>query len=83
MTNTLKQLEKKGFVTVKPDPASGRRKLVRMTGAGGAARQQAIAAAHPALAEFADAFDVAHIEVLLPALQAIRSWLDERRFSGS
>ena len=80
MTNTLKQLERKGFVTVNPDPASGRRKLVRLTAAGGAARREAIEATHPALTAFAAAFDVAEIEALLPTLEAIRSWLDERRF---
>ncbi len=79
MTNTLKRLEDKGFVAVTPDPASGRRKLVRITASGRAAREASIAATFPVLAEFTGTFDPAQIAAMLPRLAEIRQWLDERR----
>lgn len=79
MTNTLKRLDEKGFVTVMPDPASGRRKLVRITPAGRAARDESIAAMFPVLAEFTGTFDPGEVAAMLPRLAEIRQWLDERR----
>ncbi len=80
MTNTLKRLEQKGFVTVTPDPASGRRKLVRMTRRGRAARDAAVKATFPLLGRFLGAFDGAQIAALLPQLEAVRRHLDESRY---
>ena len=79
MTNTLKRLDEKGFVAVMPDPASGRRKLVRITPAGRAARDESIAAMFPVLAEFTGTFDPGEVAAMLPRLAEIRQWLDERR----
>ncbi|MAS40365.1 MAG: MarR family transcriptional regulator [Porticoccaceae bacterium] len=79
MTNTLKRLDEKRFVTVMPDPASGRRKLVRITPAGRAARDESIAAMFPVLAEFTGTFDPGEVAAMLPRLAEIRQWLDERR----
>lgn len=82
MTNTLRQLEGKGFITVSPDPSSGRRKLVHMTKAGRQAREASIAATFATLAAFRQAFPGREIGALLPKLEAIRTWLDERRFTA-
>jgi DNA-binding MarR family transcriptional regulator len=81
MTNTLKKLEQKGFVTVTPDPASGRRKRVQMTPSGRAARDASIEATFPVLAEFLENMGVERIEAMLPMLAAARVFLDERRDS--
>jgi len=79
MTNTLGKLEQKGFVSISPDPGSGRRKLVRMTEAGHRARREAIAATQPLLQGFLAHFGVARTEALLPHLETIRHYLDEHR----
>jgi len=79
MTNTLQKLEQKGFVVISADPASGRRKLVRMTSAGRQARDDAIAASYPILESFLGRFGAAEIATLLPKLEAIRSYLDQKR----
>ena len=79
MTNTLKRLADKGFVSVSPDPGSGRRKIVRITASGRRARDESVAATFPVLAEFAGAFDPEDIAAMLPRLAEIRQWLDERR----
>jgi DNA-binding MarR family transcriptional regulator len=79
MTNTLGRLEEKGFVSVSPDPQSGRRKLVRMTAAGRRARSEAIAATQPLLRGVLAHFGIARIETLLPHLESIRRYLDEHR----
>lgn len=81
ITNTLGKLEEKGFVRIEPDATSGRQKRVTMTAAGRAARDDAIAACADTLAEFNAEFDVDDIERLLPKLQTIRRYLDERRYS--
>lgn len=80
MTNTLKKLEQKRFVTVTPDPQSGRRKLVHMTAAGRAARDAAIEATFPVLMAFLEQLDAGQVEATLPTLEATRKYLDERRF---
>jgi DNA-binding MarR family transcriptional regulator len=82
MTNTLRKLSDKGFITIAEDPDSGRRKIVRLTPAGADARKAAIAASHPLLEDFLSRFDSSQIAELLPLLQDIRSHLDQRREPG-
>jgi DNA-binding MarR family transcriptional regulator len=79
MTNTLQKLEQKRFVEIDADPESGRRKLVRMTGAGRQAREAAIAATHPILEAFLAKIGAAETAALLPKLAAIRTYLDQKR----
>lgn len=79
MTNTLGKLVEKGFVSVEPDPASGRSKIVTMTAAGRRARNQAIAALEGDLAEFLKAFPASRLRKSLPLLREARAWLDEAR----
>ena len=80
MTNTLKKLEEKGFVDIRADENSGRRKLVTMMN-GGAARLEALKSVEPLLAELLTTFSKSDIEASLPFLQKLRIYLDERRYS--
>lgn len=81
MTNTLSKLEEKGFIKVEPDASSGRQKRVTMTEAGRSARDDAIAASADLLAEFSDRFNAEETLALIPRLQAVREYLDQRRYS--
>ena len=79
MTNTLGKLETKGFITVRPDPDSGRRKLIRLTPLGRKARDAALAATYPQLETFLAQFPASRLSRLLPALREIRQYLDTAR----
>lgn len=79
MTNTLARLESRGSIRIEPDPADGRRKLVTLTAAGRRLRNRAIAAIAPDLARVAAALEPQLLEAQLPALVAVREWLDEHR----
>ena len=81
MTNTLKRLEEKGFVQIRPDENSGRRKLVTMTQKGASARATAVDSVEPLLKELMQQFAVADIAASLPFLVSVRTYLDERRYS--
>lgn len=79
MTNTLQRLEAAGFITLSPDPEDGRGKIARITRAGRAAREQAIARMVPVLEEFLQAFPAAELKRVLPALTKLRQTLDAAR----
>ena len=79
MTNTLKRLAEKGFVDVRPDENSGRRKLVTITADGQRARLAALKAVEPLLEEVLTQFNSAQISAYLPFLEQLRAFLDLRR----
>jgi DNA-binding MarR family transcriptional regulator len=79
MTNTLQRLEAKGYVTVQPDPADGRAKVVRITRAGRAARDRALAAMTPEIAGLLGEIRVAEFAAALPFLSKLKDVLDRRR----
>ena len=79
MTNTLGKLQEKGFVTVSPDPQSGRRKIVRRTSAGQRAREAALASTMPVLETFADALGHDRLRRHRPFLSKVRAYLDSAR----
>lgn len=79
MTNTLQRLEAAGFVEIELDPVDGRKKYVRLTAAGRAARKDAVKRVAPLLSEIGAAFDVEDAHAILPVLRRIRAWLDENR----
>ncbi|HEY5647538.1 MAG TPA: MarR family transcriptional regulator [Pseudomonadales bacterium] len=79
MTNTLGKLAGKGFVSIEPDPGSGRRKIVRLTPAGRRARDEAIAATEPDLRAFLERFPRQRLDRALPLLRAVRAYLDAAR----
>ncbi len=75
MTHTLALLERHGLIKVAANPADGRSKCVWITDTGRAFRADAIAALGPDVA----AFPVDQIAPLLPALTALRIFMDARR----
>lgn len=79
MTNTLQRLEAQGYVTVEPDPADGRRKLVEITPDGRTVHYQALSALRPMTESLRSAFTEAEFVAALPFLKALRTWLDEMR----
>lgn len=79
MTNTLKRLERAGFISVTDDPEDGRQKRVAITPTGRRARQASVAALDPLVAVLAGQFPDHTIETLLPSLRALRVYLDENR----
>lgn len=79
MTNTLQRLEAAGFITLSPDPEDGRGKIARITRAGRAAREQAIARMAPVMDEFLLAFPAADLKRILPVLTRLRKALDAAR----
>ena len=79
MTNTIHRLEALGFVTIMADPSDGRGKLVSITGAGKAAREDAIARLAPSLQQVAGLIDLKELEALVPTLMKIRAFLDANR----
>lgn len=79
MTNTLKRLEEKGFVHIRPDENSGRRKLVTITADGQRARLAALKSVEPLLEEVLTQFKTAQFTACLPFLEQLRVFLDLRR----
>ena len=79
MTHTLTVLTRHGFVEVVPNPDDGRSKLVRLTEAGRAFRDDAIARLAPALGFVADSLSVEEIGAVLPVLEKVRKLLDAER----
>ena len=81
MTNTLKKLVVKGFITVEPDATSGRRKIVKMTREGRKARDEAMKSVYPLLDDFSEAFDLNEIKQQILVLERIRRYLDDYRYN--
>ena len=79
MTNTLGRLEARGLIEVRPDPADGRAKRVRITEAGRRMREACLAALAPAIAELGQDFDPAEFAQALPFLQRLRAYMDKAR----
>ena len=79
MTHTVTVLTRHGFVEVVPNPDDGRSKLVRLTEAGRAFRDDAIARLAPALGFVADSLSVEEIGAVLPVLEKVRKLLDAER----
>ena len=79
MTSTLQRLQAKGFVAIEPDPRDGRAKRVSITPSGRLARDQSIAAIAPALADLVREIGRPKLELILPVLIELRTFLDQRR----
>lgn len=79
MTNTVARLAAKGLVDVLPDPADGRGKLVSLSDAGRAARQQALAGLAEGLADLNRDIPLETLEAALPLLRQLRLWFDNHR----
>ncbi len=79
ITNTLQRLDAKGFIDIRPDPADGRAKLVRINDAGRAVHRRAIIALTPILEKVSGKFGQKAFAEVLPILGRVRVFLDENR----
>lgn len=79
MTSTLSRMERAGLVTIRPDPADGRAKLVSLTSEGRAIRENCVSALLPLLPLINSVVSNAELSALLPALRKIRVKLDALR----
>jgi DNA-binding MarR family transcriptional regulator len=83
LTHTLKGLDERGLIEMRPNPQDGRSKLVYLTAKGLGLRNDTIAALGPDLARIARGVDVDGLRAILPALRALRVFLDSERNSAS
>ena len=76
MTNTLSKLEWAGHIHIRPDWDDARRKFVSISPSGRAARDAALAAIAPVIAEMVSGLGVEHVRAVLPILRELRTRLD-------
>ncbi len=79
MTYTLQQLEELGYVTLSPDPADARAKIVRMTKRGRKARDESAALVNPGMKAMIEAIGADEFARALPFLTKVRQILDAAR----
>jgi DNA-binding MarR family transcriptional regulator len=79
MTHTLSVLEKRGLIVMRPNPDDGRSKSVYLTDLGRKFRGEAIDAAVPYFANFANKFSPEQLKQVLPLLAEMRTFLDQER----
>jgi DNA-binding MarR family transcriptional regulator len=77
MSNTLAKLEWAGHIHVRPDWDDARRKRVAISPTGRAARDAAIAAMAPILADVVMSIGPEKVRAALPVLRELRKRLDE------
>lgn len=76
MTNTLAKLEWAGHVHIRPDWDDARRKLVAISPSGRAARDAAVQAVAPLIAEVVQALGAERVRALVPVLREMRTRLE-------
>lgn len=79
MTNTLKQLEGKGFVKIVPHEKDKRSKIVSISELGREAHQHAKIELAKQFSDFTESFSAEQLADQLPGLEKLRIWLDENR----
>lgn len=77
MTNTLRKLEWAGWVHVRPDWDDARRKMVSISPSGMAARDAALAAIAPVIAEVVNNVGADRVRSALPVLREMRLKLSQ------
>ncbi len=77
MTNTLTKLEWAGHVHIRPDWDDARRKFVAISPSGRAARDAAVQAVAPLIAEVVQALGADRVRAVLPVLRELRTRLEE------
>ena len=77
MTNTLSKLEWAGWVHVRPDWEDARRKMVAISPSGIAARDAAVAAMAPVIAQVVDTVGADKVRIALPVLREMRVQLSK------
>lgn len=77
LTHTLKGLENRGLIEMRPNPEDGRSKLVYLTDEGHALRQQTIAALGPDFDRITERLDTSALQKIIPKLRDLRVFLDD------
>jgi DNA-binding MarR family transcriptional regulator len=77
ITNTLAKLEWAGHVHIRPDWEDARQKFVAISPSGRAARESALAAVVPLIAEVVQAIGADRVRALLPVLRELRIKLED------
>ena len=77
MTNTLTKLEWAGHVHIRPDWEDARQKFVAISPSGRSARESALAAVVPLIAEVVQAIGAERVRALLPVLRELRVKLED------
>ena len=77
MTNTLTKLEWAGHVHIRPDWDDARRKFVAISPSGRAARDAAVQAIAPLIAEIVQALGGDRLRTVLPILRELRRELED------
>ena len=77
MTNTLTRLEWAGHVHIRPDWDDARRKFVAISPSGRAARDAAVQAVAPLIAEVVAALGADRVRALIPVLREMRTRLED------
>lgn len=77
MTNTLSKLEWAGWVHIRPDWEDARRKMVSISPSGIAARDAAVIAIAPVIAEVVENVGADKVRVALPVLREMRMKLSK------
>jgi len=77
MTNTLAKLEWAGHVHIRPDWDDARRKFVAISPAGRAARNAALQAIAPVIADLVGSLGLERVRAVLPVLRELRSELEK------
>lgn len=72
MTNTIRRLAARGLIRIRGDATDGRRKLVSVTEAGRAVRDDAVAALTPVFGEIASGVGRDPLRSMLPLLRGLR-----------
>ena len=76
ITNTLNKLELSGYVHVRPDWEDARRKMVSISPAGIAARNNALIAVTPIINELAHEIGEERLKAIVPILRELRQKLE-------
>jgi|CXWL01.1.fsa_nt_gi DNA-binding MarR family transcriptional regulator len=79
MTYTLQQLEDLGYVTLTPDPADARAKIVRVTKRGRKARDEGVSRVDPGMKALIEVIGADEFANALPFLTKLRQVLDAAR----
>ena len=83
LSHTLKGLEERGLIEMRPNPEDGRSKTVWITPSGCALREETIAKLIPGFGPLLAKLDIEALLAAKPALRALRIALDENRAVGS